>query len=264
MLATLARAGSRPALWGARTGPGSFYAVVPWGIMAGLAGAAIAWAVVSMTVSTGRFWGAIGPGIPALALWRGLGPALRDIVTLRHLDGGGPGCNDAGLRFSGRRRTLHHIMAAGVVLAFAATLAAAIDEDVFGRMPPYALASFPVGLGVAGGLAIVVGVAGLLALEARSDRAPSDRGEALLNVVFLIVLGVAAVSGLALVAARETAAMGPLLVFHISVVVGLFVGLPAAKSLHAPFRAAALLRAAAERRDSQGRPGARGGAAMSD
>jgi citrate/tricarballylate utilization protein len=115
-----------------------------------------------------------------------------------------------------------------------------------------------------GGIGIVVGTAGLLALEARSDREPSDRGESVLNVVFLVVLGVVALSGLALLALRETRAMGPLLVFHIGAVFGLFMGLPWAKSLHAPFRAAALLRAAAERKGSRGQDGARNFRALSD
>ncbi len=264
MLAILTAAGSLAGLWGAGSGPGSFYAVIPWSVMAGLAVVSVAWAAISITMSTYRFWRAIDPEIPARALRLGLGPALRDMVTLRHLGGGGPGCNDSDRRFSSRRRVFHHILATGVVLDFAATLAAAVDQDVLGRAPPYALASLPVCLGVVGGLAVVVGAAGLLALEARSDRAPSERGEAVLNVVFLIVLAVVALSGLAVVALRDTLAMGPLLVFHVSVVFGLFIGLPAAKSLHAPFRAGALLRAAAERQCPREQEGPSGAAAMSD
>jgi citrate/tricarballylate utilization protein len=264
MLAILAAAGSGALLGTDRTGPGSLYAVIPWSVMTGLAVGSVSWAAVCMTISTYRFWRAIDPGISARALRLVLGPALSDIVTLRHLGGGGPGCNDSDRRFSRRRRVFHHILATGVVLDFGATLAAAVDQDVFGRAPPYALASLPVGLGIVGGLAVVVGVAGLLALEARSDRAPSESGEAVLNVVFLIALGVVALSGLAVVALRDTPAMGPLLVFHISVVFGLFIGLPAAKSLHAPFRAGALLRAAAERQRWQEQEGPRGAPAVSD
>ncbi len=239
----------------ALSGPGSFYRVVPWGVMAGLAGGSALWAVACLSVSTSRFWRAIAPDVPPRALWRAVRPALRDIVTLRRLDGGGPGCNDAGPRFSRQRRIFHHVMAAGVVMAFAATVAAFVDQDVLGLTPPFSLASFPVGAGIFGGLAIVIGTAGLLALEARADRAPADRGEAALNVVFLIALGFVALSGLALVALRDAPAMGPLLIVHVGAVVGLFMGLPASKSLHAPYRAAALFRAAAE--EARGRDGAR-------
>ena len=228
------------------TGAGSFYPIVPWALMAGLAGVAISWALASMTASTYRFWRTISPKVPARALRLGLGQALYDIVTLRHLGGGGPGCNDADIRLPGRRRLCHHIMVAGLILDFAATLAAAVYQDVLGDAPPYPLVSFPVCAGIVGGAAVVIGVGCLLALEARSDPAPSERGEAALNVVFLISLGVVALSGLALVALRETPALETMLLLHISLVVGLFTALPATKVLHAPFRAAALLRAAAE------------------
>jgi citrate/tricarballylate utilization protein len=246
MLAIVAGSGSTPALFSAPSGPGSFYAVVPWALMAGLAGGSALWAIVSISVSTYRFWRAIAPDLPPRALRAVLGPALRDVVTLRRLDGGGPGCNDAGPNFSRRRRVFHHMMAAGVVLDVAATIAGSLDQDFFGLIPPFPLLSFPVGVGVVGGLAIVIGAAGLLDLEARADRAPAEEGEVALNVVFLLALGFVALSGLALVALRETYAMGSLLVIHIGAVFGLFMGLPAAKSLHAPFRAAALWRAAAE------------------
>jgi citrate/tricarballylate utilization protein len=257
MLAILAAKGSIAASFGVRPSPGSFYAVVPWGLMAGLASGSALWAVVCVSVSTYRFWRVIAPDVPPRALRLALGPALRDIITLRHLDGGGPGCNDAGPRFSRRRRVCHHIMAVGVVLAFAATVAAFFDQEVFGLIPPFPFASFPVCTGVVGGVAIVIGTVGLLDLEARADRAPADREEAALNVVFLIALGFVALSGLALVALRDTPAMGPLLVVHLGAVFGLFMGLPAAKSLHAPYRAAALWRAAAEQGRSRARQGAR-------
>jgi citrate/tricarballylate utilization protein len=264
MLALVAATGAPFALGNLHPGPGSFCAIVPWALMAGLAGGSALWALVCVSVSTYRFWRVIAPDVPFRVVWLGLGPALRDVITLRRLDGGGPGCNDSGPRFSRRRRVFHHVMAAGIVLDFSATVAAFFDRDVFGLIPPYPLVSFPVCAGVAGGLAIVIGAAGLLDLEARADRAPADRGEAALNVVFLIALGFVALSGLALVALRETPALGPLLVVHIGAVFGLFMGLPAAKSLHAPYRAAALLRSAAEQGRSRAREGTRGVPLASD
>jgi citrate/tricarballylate utilization protein len=252
MLAMVASTRSTFAQFGAPpSGPGSFYAVVPWALMAGLAGGSALWAVVCVSVSTYRFWRAIAPDVPPRALRAGLAPALHDAVTLRRLDGGGPGCNDAGPDFSRRRRIFHHIMAGGVVLDLAATIAASVDQDLLGLVPPFPLVSFPVSVGVVGGLAIVIGVAGLLGLEARADRAPADAGETALNVVFLLALGFVALSGLALVALRDTPVMAPLLIVHVGAVFGLFMGLPAAKSVHAPFRAAALWRAAAEQKPIQ-------------
>ncbi|MCW2282503.1 citrate/tricarballylate utilization protein [Rhodoblastus acidophilus] len=228
-------------------GQSGFYSVVPWGVMAGLGGGALTFATISMAVSTLRFWRTISadlqPGRLGPALWR----AAMDIVTLRHLDGGGPGCHDIGPGFSRSRKIFHHLMAGGVLLAFASTLVAAAYEHFWGLSPPFPLASPPVLLGLAGGLGIVAGAAGLLALETRMEREVSEPGETQLNVIFLIALQLVALSGLALLFFRDTPAMGPLLLGHLSLVTGFFLALPATKALHAPFRAAALLRHAFSR-----------------
>ncbi|MGO8739676.1 tricarballylate utilization 4Fe-4S protein TcuB [Rhodoblastus sp.] len=227
--------------------PGGFYAVAPQRLMIGLAGASLGWAVLSLSISTLRFWRAISDDAkPRLSL-RALKLATQEIVTLRHLDGGGPGCHDAGPGFSQSRRFFHQIMVAGFVLLLAATLAAAFLQHVLAVAPPFALTSLPVGLGVAGGLAVLAGAAGLLAVEARAERAPSERGETRLNLVFLVLIVVTVLSGLALLVWRDGAAMGPLLALHLGLVTGFFAILPAGKALHAPFRAAAILRSATER-----------------
>jgi citrate/tricarballylate utilization protein len=230
-----------------RIRPGSFYAVAPLGLMIALAGASLGWAALSLSISTLRFWRAISlesqPCVSPRALWL----ATKEIVTLRHLDGGGPGCHDTGPRFSQGRRFFHQTMVAGFVLLFAATLAAAFLQHVLGVAPPFALTSLPVGLGVAGGLAVLAGAAGLLAVEARSEREPSERGETRLNLVFLVLILVTVLSGLALLFWRDGAAMGPLLALHLGLVTGFFAILPAGKAVHAPFRAAAILRSATER-----------------
>ncbi len=246
-LIVVATNGSWAALHQARAGPGSFYAVAPLGLMIGLAGASAGWATLSLSISTLRFWRAISlesqPRISPRALWL----ATKEILTLRHLDGGGPGCHDTGPRFSQGRRFFHQTMVAGFVLLFAATLAAAFLQHVLGVAPPFALTSLPVGLGVAGGLAVLAGAAGLLAIEARSEREPSERGETRLNLVLLVLILVTVMSGLALLFWRDGAAMGPLLALHLGLVTGFFAILPAGKAVHAPFRAAAILRSTTER-----------------
>ena len=215
--------------------------------MAGLAGLSLAWAALSMAVSSLRFWRSLSTKIPPGALKPALWRTLADIVTLKNLDGGGPGCHDIGPGFSRLRRWFHQLMAAGVLLAFAATLAAAMVQHFLRLEPPFALTSPPVLLGGAGGVAIVLGAGGLLAIEALSEREPSDRRETRLNVSFLAALELLALSGLALLADRDTPAMSALLLVHLSLVTGFFIGLPASKAIHAPFRAAALLRSALER-----------------
>jgi citrate/tricarballylate utilization protein len=235
-------------LWAAaREGSGSFYAVAPLGLMVGLASLSTGWATLSLSISTLRFWRAISLDAKPRVSLGALKLAATEILTLRHLDGGGPGCNDIGPRFSQSRRFFHQTMVAGFALLFAATLAAAFFQHVLGVAPPFALTSLPVGLGVAGGLAVLAGAAGLLAVEARAERAPSERGETRLNLVFLVLIELTVLSGLALLVWRDTAAMGPLLALHLGLVTGLFTTIPASKALHAPFRAAAILRSAMER-----------------
>jgi len=207
-------------------------AASPWRLLTGLASASLLWACVSLTASSVRFWITIRPATPKRRPLR----ALVDIVTLRHL-GGELGC-------SAGRRPLHHLMAAGLGLDLVATLSAAALQHIGGIAPPYPLASLPVLAGAIGGLAALTGVAGLLALETRP--APRDPGETALNVVLLSAIALVTASGLALLALRDTAAMRGLLALHLGMVCGLFALLPASKLLHAPFRAAALWRAAAE------------------
>ena len=229
----LAPAFRRPALGAALFALAAMLAAsTPWWLMTALASATLLWAVVSLTVSSMRYWLAIKPATPNRRPLR----ALIDIVTLRHL-GGELGC-------SAGRRPLHHLMAAGLGLDLVATLSAAALQHIAGIAPPYPLASLPVLAGAAGGLAAFTGAAGLLALEARP--APREPGETALNLVLLSAIVLVTASGLALLALRDTAAMRGLLALHLGMVCGLFALFPASKLLHAPFRAAALWRAAAE------------------
>jgi citrate/tricarballylate utilization protein len=132
----------------------------------------------------------------------------------------------------------------GFALCFAATAVAAIYHHVLGWLAPYPVISLPVLLGTAGGFGMIAGSAGLAWLKARADPALDA---ALKDYSFLGLLFAIAVTGLALLALRETQAMGLLLATHLGCVVGLFATLAYGKFAHAPFRIAALLRAAMER-----------------
>ncbi len=243
------------ALLTAHAGEGAFYRVLPWPAMAGLAAATFGWAVIAVTLATLRYWRTIAPKTTISEIVRALPIAFSDIVTLRHLGGGGPGCHDHDERTSQRRRILHHLTAGGFVLSGLSTIAASAYHHLLGVVAPYPVASLPVMLGLVGGVTMTVGAVGLLALEARADREPSDRGETRLNVAFLILLALVGASGLAVLGFRSTPAMGLLLTTHLGLVFGLFAALPFSKALHAPFRAAALLRAAIDsRRRTLARP----------
>jgi citrate/tricarballylate utilization protein len=65
---------------------------------------------------------------------------------------------------------------------------------------------------------------------------------------FLALLFLTSLTGLALLALRDTRAMGVLLAVHLGVVLGLFLTLPYGKFVHALYRLAALARFHVERK----------------
>jgi citrate/tricarballylate utilization protein len=117
-----------------------------------------------------------------------------------------------------------------------------------GQPAPYPVTSLPVLLGIAGGIGLVVGPLGLAWVSRRTDPRQSVPHQRALDRGFLALLFLTSVTGLALLGFRDTAAMTVLLVAHLGVVLALFATLPYGKFAHAPFRVAALLRHALERR----------------
>jgi citrate/tricarballylate utilization protein len=71
-----------------------------------------------------------------------------------------------------------------------------------------------------------------------------------MDIAFGWMLILTGITGLALLALRETAAMGLLLAVHFGIVLGLFITFPYGKMAHAVYRFAALIRFAGERRTS--------------
>jgi citrate/tricarballylate utilization protein len=230
-------------------GSGSFYRVVPYPAMFGAGLALGGAALVAGWLAVRRFARAIAAA-PDRSRRTALPRALADALTLRYQAGGGAGCPDDGGRKTRTRRVSHHALAGGFLLSFAATAAAAVEQDLLDRRPPFPLASAPVLLGLAGGVAMLLGAAGLVSLRRRPGaRAvdPSRRDDAL-----LAALAVVAATGLALLALRDTAAMGPMLIVHLASVTVLFATAPYGKLLHGPYRMSALVRHAVETADEGG------------
>jgi citrate/tricarballylate utilization protein len=169
-------------------------------------------------------------------------------LELKYLGGGGEGCTYPGEKPSNLRRWFHHLTFYGFMLCFAATCIATIYHYVFGWKAPYPLVSLPVLLGTIGGVGLLVGPAGLLWLKGIRDPALSGARQTGMDVAFLVLLLLVSVTGLMLLALRETAAMGVLLAAHLGVVMALFITLPYGKFVHAVYRFAALVRYHLERK----------------
>ena len=97
-------------------------------------------------------------------------------------------------------------------------------------------------------LGMIGGGWGLLRLKRGADPAPAAPSATAAERTLLGLCIAMAVSGLVLLALRDGPAMGILLALHLGTVLGFFVTLPHGKLTHAPYRAAALLRAALDRR----------------
>jgi citrate/tricarballylate utilization protein len=240
-------------LTAAHPGPGAFYAVIPAGAILALAGGAAAFALVALGVSGTRFWRDIAGGsrVEAEPARR----ALSDVLTLRYLGGGhdgADGCNDADERFSQTRRRFHQVLFYGFLLCFASTSAAAFDEHVLGLIAPYPLLSLPVLLGTIGGLGMIVGPAGLIAVKVITDPAPVAKSLLGADYALLGLLLAIATDGLLLLALRDGRAMGVLLAVHLGLVISFFLLLPYSKMVHGLYRSLALLRNAVERRKVTG------------
>ena len=226
----------------AHVGPGAFYEVVPWLLMV-VPGTALAlYVLVALAIGSIRFARASGGSLGELLDRDALLTAGWEALTLRWLKGGTEGCHYPDYRTSTARTTLHALVAGGFVAAFASTLIAAFYQDVLGLLPPYDLLSPPVVVGAVGGVAMVVGSAGLLVLKRRSDQRLTSKELVEFDVAFLVTIGLSSLSGMLLLAFRETAVMPVLLVVHLAILTTLYVTAPYGKFAHFVYRYVALVR----------------------
>jgi citrate/tricarballylate utilization protein len=149
------------------------------------------------------------------------------------------------------RRWFHHFTFYGFLLCFASTSVAAIYDYVFHWPAPYGYVSLPVILGTLGGIGLLIGPVGLLALKQRRNRDITDQGQVGMDTALLVLLFLASASGLLLLLLRESAALGTLLVVHLGIVMGVFLTLPYGKFVHGLYRFAAIAKFALERKRKQ-------------
>lgn len=231
----------------AHVGEGAFYEVIPHGVMVWTFGLVALYVLAAFIIGFTRFWRSMGEGISDFFHPVALGRAVWDVLQLKYLDGGGPGCTYPGERPERSRRWFHHFTFYGFMLCFAATCVATVYHYAFSWEAPYGFSSLPVLLGTAGGIGLIIGPAGLLWLKGRQDPAIAAAAQRGMDAGFLVLLVLTSATGLALLFLRETPAMGTLLAVHLGIVLALFATLPYGKFVHGIYRFAALVRYALER-----------------
>jgi citrate/tricarballylate utilization protein len=237
----IAARASNPDGFSQRSPAGDFYGVVPHAAMVSLFGAVGIYVVAALAIGLRRFRSEIGLVRPMFDR-----AALRDVLTLRHLHTSGIDCTSGEEARSPWRRWFHHCTFYGFLLCFASTTVAAAYHTLFGWIAPYAYTSLPVVLGTIGGVGLLVGPGGLLALRRRRDPALSAERQQGFDESFIALLLVTSLTGLALLVLRNQSVMGLLLVVHLGAVLALFVTLPYGRFVHGIYRTAALVKFARE------------------
>jgi citrate/tricarballylate utilization protein len=225
---------------------GNFYAIFPHNLLVVTFGATFGFSVLALAIGVRKFWRSVLPGQatgPAAA------EAVGDVLSLHYLDGGhGQGCNEADDAFTLSRRRFHHLTFYGFLLCFAATAVATVYHYLLGWDAPYPLTSLPVLLGTAGGVGLLIGPAGLLWLNLHRAPLHGDAAQNPMDRGFIALLFLVSLTGLVLLAWRDTGAMATLLAVHLGAVLALFVTLPYGKFAHGIYRSAALLKWTIEKR----------------
>lgn len=229
---------------------GDFYAIIPHNTLVAMFGSVFGFSLVAIGMGIRKFWRGIAP--PAETPTRKQNAILtttRDTLTLKNLDGGhGEGCNEEDDAFTLARRRFHHLTFYGFLLCLASTSVATLYHYLLAYQAPYPFWSVPVLLGTLGGTGLLIGPAGLLYLNIKrhpehgdTEQRPMDRG-------FILLLFMISLTGLLLLALRETVAMPLLLATHLGFVMAFFLIMPYCKFTHGFYRIAALLKSALESR----------------
>ncbi len=233
-------------LFSAHEGPGAFYEVVPYFAMVSGALILFLYGIAVWMRGGARFWSETRSVLHEKGDWKTLAAAVVAALGLRYLKGGGPGCFYPDEKPSSVRRLYHALTFWGLTSDFISTSLAFVYQDLLHILPPYALTSAPVVFGAIGGVALILGTGGLIYFKMQSDRDPELKTASGMDYVFLVTLGLTALSGMLTLILRSTAAMGGILVLHLGCIAALFASAPYGKFVHAVYRTLALVRYEAE------------------
>ena len=229
-------------LFAAHLGPGAFYEVVPY--LAMVAGALILffYGIAVWLRGGARFWSETRNAWNTQGNLKTLAVAVAAALGLRYLKGGGPGCFYPDERPSSVRRVYHALTFWGFASDFVSTTVAFVYQDLFHIMPPYPLISAQVIFGSIGGVALIIGSGGLIYFKLQSDHEPAVAAASGMDYVFLVTLGLTALTGMLTLILRTTPLMGSILVLHLACIAALFISAPYGKFVHAVYRTLALIR----------------------
>ncbi|MGI4799799.1 MAG: tricarballylate utilization protein TcuB, partial [Janthinobacterium lividum] len=125
---------------------------------------------------------------------------------------------------------------------FASTSVATVYDHFLGWPAPYPFWSLPVLLGTAGGVGLVGGAAGLFWLKLAGYHEPQAAKLLGADTGLLVLLMLIGITGLLLLGARATGAMGVVLAVHLGLVFAFFLTMPYDKFVHGLYRTGALIR----------------------
>ncbi|WP_374655571.1 tricarballylate utilization 4Fe-4S protein TcuB [Dongia sp.] len=173
------------------------------------------------------------------------GRVLAYALSLRQYGAGNDSCSRTVGGPAGLRKALHHSIVLGFLLCALASFTAAVYHHVLGLEAPYPHGSLPVILGSVGGAALVLGCGGTILLSCRRKDTKHKDGSFVRMLLFV------ALSGMLVLALRQTYWGDAALALHLAAVCVFFFFLPYGQFVHGPFRFLALLRAARELQSSK-------------
>ncbi len=227
---------------------GSFYRLMPHNVMVAVFLTVSVYALVALLMGFRNFWRDVGAAVitgqDSPSVWQ----AVKDTLTLRYLDGGGPGCNNEDDRLNDRRRLYHHLTFYGFVLCFLATSSGTVLHYLFDDPAPYFWPELPKLFGIPGGIGLSIGTVGLFHQKLKRDPAIMDGPRFGMDTAFIAMMGLTGFSGLVLMLVRTTPALGVALALHLGLVFALFLTMPYGKFVHGLYRFGALVLYAIERR----------------